>query len=282
MRRHKSNDMIKLDLQQFAEGDDDADDGEGSGDTGNKGNQNEYKEIKDPSTGEMVKIPKTMENFVNHLISGTRGAVKKEIQTKYDGLMKEIQSKLQEKESENKSILDKLSELENANLSAGEIAKKEFKKNMDDMKSELGKHQTESAIWKSQFETLKMDSEIRDSFGSYKLCNPEQVLYLFKQEGGAKLREIINNEGEKTGKYETIVSVKITNKDGKVEELTGTSLEVFPKWIMQSKNAHHLANNLKPGGDSFKGKLDGTQIDPSVLEGMNSVEKLKYARQMKQ
>ena len=77
-------------------------------------------------------------------------------------------------------------------------------------------------------------------------------------------------------------NIVLNATDGKIEELTGTPLEIFPKWIMQSKNAHHLANNLKPGGDSFKGKMDGSQLDPSTIEGMNSVEKLKYARTLKQ
>jgi hypothetical protein len=262
---------LNFDLQRFNDGDSNDN---GSGD---KGTQDFY-EVKDPHTGDMVKVPKSLENFVNHLVSGTRGTVKKEVSQKYDELMSEVQTKLREKETENKDILEKLGELEKQNMSAEEIAKAEFKRNIDDMTNKLKTTETDRDYWKEQFHFLRTRNDIRRSFGTTKLCNNEEVVDLLCNEGNARLREIINDAGEKTGKYETILSLNIADKDGNKTAMEGTPDQLFNKWIEQDSKAHHLLINLNSGGGSRKPNSNGSDVDEAALKNMNPIEKLKYAR----
>ena len=127
------------------------------------------------------------------------------------------------------------------------------------------------------YQQHKKHSDVYKAFGDTKLCNPSQVATLFLQEGRAEVREKLNDSGESTGDYETVLTIDISGKDGDIETLTGTPDELFGKWINQNKNSHHVKNDLAPGGGSYsKNNFDVSSEDVSKL---SPTEKLKYARQ---
>lgn len=245
--------------------------------TGGGSPPKEMMQMKDPVTNEEVTIPKELESFFNHTISGTRGKIKTELQEKYQSLMQEVETKLKEKENENSEILQQLTKMKEQDMTAEERAKEQLKRLMQDNEKKLDTTAKERDNWKNLYFQHKITSDIYTSFGDVGLCNPEQTAYLFQKEGRAEIREKLNNLGEKTGEWETMMSIFIKDKDGNSQELTGSPAELFQKWINQPHNAHHLANNLRPGGGSQYGG-DSSKIDPAMLQGMNPVEKLKLAR----
>lgn len=249
------------------------------GDTG--GVNNDMIQIKDPQTGSMVDVPKGLESFVNHLVSGTRGVVKRELEDKYGTLMGDVETQLKKKESENAEVLSQLEELRELNLTADEKAAKKIERKLSDFEKLLETADTEKNNWKEMFFQHKTRADIMSSFGSTSLCNPEQTAFIFLNEGRAEVREIIDNTGKGTGQYETVMTISITDSDGKVEELIGNPTQLFEKWINQSKNAHHLQNTQQSGGGSHFNGAAGDKIDPAALKGLNPVEKLKLARQRK-
>lgn len=254
----------------------------GDGGTDGAGTQNnDMIQVKDPQTGVMVDVPKGLESFVNHLVSGTRGVVKRELDEKYGTLMSDVESRLKSKESENADVLSQLEELREENLTAEEKVAKKIERKLLDFEQQIQSAGKERDNWKDMFFKHKTKADIMSSFGNAVLCNPEQTSFIFLNEGRAEVREMIDNTGKGTGEYETIMSISITDKDGKVEEMSGTPLQLFEKWINQSKNAHHLQNNLQPGGGSHFSGASGDNIDPAVLKDMNPVEKLKLARRQK-
>lgn len=238
----------------------------------------EFITIKDPVTQQDVQIPKSLESFTNHLISGTRGVVKKDLQKEHDRLTGELREQLAAKEKDYVEIDAKLQEIQELGQTAEQKAKNEYDKVSKENALKVEKAETESKGWKDLYFEHKKVTDTFSSFDIKDVHNPEQVVQLFLTEGGAEVVEIINDQGEKTGKFETIVNIDIEDKDGKIESLSGTPKELFGKWIAKKQNFHHVINTLEPGGGSNFSRKPGA-VDSNMLEGLSPVERMKIARQ---
>lgn len=251
---------------------------DGAGGAGGAGNNDiEFISIKDPVTNEDVSVPKSLEHLVNHLISGTRGQVKKEEKKTHEEMMKKLEDQLRDRDTTNEELLSQLDVIREETMTADEKAKSKIERTLGDNQKAIDTLSGEKDKWKSMFFDHKMFSDIYSSFGDHRLCNPEQVAYLLKKDGKADVKEVYDSKGESTGKYETVLALDIKNKDGDIEEINGTPAELFEKWINQSRNAHHLVNNLQQGG--------GSQITPvygdkslEALKKLPPVERMKVAR----
>ena len=254
------------------------DKGDGSG-AGGQSSGDDLISIKDPETGEDVQVPKRYENLLNHMVSGTRKNVKRQTKEEYTGLLSKAEERLREKEKENSDILSQFDELKQSTMTVEEKAREQVKTKLNEFQKKVELATSETEKWKGLFMKDKIYNDVYKSFGDIDLCNREQTATLFINEGRAEVREKLTDTGEATGDYETVLSISITDKDGNSETLTGLPTELFSKWVNQSKNHHHISNNLIPGGGSHSSKRrDLSGIDMSK---MSPTEKLKLARSQK-
>jgi len=252
--------------------------GGGGGGGDNKGDfkfSGEFVEIKDPKTGNKIKVPKElkMDEIIGHTISTTRDTVEE----KYKNLMTEIENL----KSENKDlsrVQEEYQRLRESQMSEKEKIESNAAKVIKDHER-AAKEATETAAkWKALFEKSTIRNDILSSFGDVKLFNPGQVALLFENEGNARISEKIGNDGKPTGKFETMLTLTLEDKDGKPETIEGTPSELFQKWIDLERNFHHRQNELPPGGGtppSAKGK--GAGID---WGSMKATDKLNKAREL--
>lgn len=264
-----------FDLQLFAyEGDDGAGGGGGGPSQVQQNQDPEFVEKKDPVTGKTVRIPKEYESIIGHFISSTRS----DIEGKYKPIVEQLEN---EKANLNdvKAELDKLKE---ANMSAEEKAQANAKRIIDDAKVKETNALKEAATWKELFEKSTVKNDILfalGEYGSYRLCNTEQLAVLFDYEGKAKISEVLDQDGKPTGSFETRVALQLQDSKGEPVTVEGTPKELFPKWIALDRNAHHRKNELPSGGGSrTKTNQPGLNQD---FDGMNPVEKMNAARGIK-
>jgi hypothetical protein len=249
----------------------------GGSDDGTPAFSGEFQDIKDPKTGKAVKVPKeialSIQEVIGHSISTTRDTVKSE----YKEVMDEL-AKLKSDNEELTQVKEAFERLKDSQLSEQEKIEKDAKRVIDEHKKVAENKIKEAEKWKSLFEKSTIKNDILSSFGDTKLYNPEQVAWIFEKEGNANLREKIDGNGKPTGIFETIVSLKLEDNDGKPEEIEGTPAEVFKRWIDLERNFHHRQNELPPGGGTPPaGKGSSGKID---FSGLKSTDKLNKAREM--
>jgi len=217
----------------------------------------EYVEKVDPVTRKSIKIPKELEVFLGHTISSTRSQTEDKYKTMIDQLQNEA--------ADLPAIRAELEKIQEEKMTAEERAASNAKKKIDEANKNAEKYKDFAENWKRKFEESTIKNDILSSFGDTKLCNPSQTAYLLEREGNARVEEIIDAEGKPTGRFETKLSLQIENEDGNIEDLEGTPLELFKKWINQERNLHHQVIDIKSGGDTKRIKTVGGRIDYSKL-----------------
>jgi len=223
---------------------------------------------KDPVTGDEFQVPVELESRFGHFISKTRS----EIESKY----KPIVEKLQGETSELEEVKAELEKIRQENMTAEEKAQEQVTKKIKEFEGKANEAIEESQKWKSQFFSNKITTDIMQSFGKASLNNPQQTALIFQQEGNAKVEEILDEVGKGTGRYETRMTVQITNDKGEPVTIEGTPSELFERWINEDRNLHHLKNQMNPGGGSGKYKVS---VNSDNTLDMSAERRLDYAHQ---
>jgi hypothetical protein len=254
----------------FSDGDDGG--GEGSFFSG------EFEEMEDPFTKDKVKVPKEITSFLGHIRSAERTASAKKTEEKYASLIQE----LEKTKGDNAEITAKLQEIEDANLSAEEKATKKFQTTIKDLEAAVEKANKKGDEWKQKYEAKLMLTDVYASFDSIPqaLCNAEQTADWFMKEGNARPEEVLDENGEGTGRYITVMELSIKDKD-EVKQVRGTPEELFAKWVSQPQNRHHITSNARSGGDTaiIHNKKKGGN-DEEFLK-LPPVERMKIERRNK-
>lgn len=266
------NPLTGFDLQLFA-GEGEGGTGEGSGGQAGQGSSGteDYIEKEDPVTKKMVKIPKSLDVLLGHYITSTRNSI--------EGKYKPLLETLEKDKTELVEVKAELDKIKEESMTAEERAQKNAEKRIKEIEATALKDREESKKFKTLFEKTTIRNDLYGSFGDVKLCNPEQVATLLESEGNARVEEKVDDLGKPTGKYETRLTLEITNEKGDIEVIEGTPKAVFQKWINQERNLHHQINNLNPGGNSGGMTRRGGKVDYST---MKPTDRLNAARQVKQ
>jgi len=251
-----------------------ADDGSGGtgGSTGTPPAE-EMVEMKDPVTGNSVKVSKSVSVLIGHQITAGRKAA--------DEKYKPIIDKLESDSEGNKGIKDELDKLKFDSLTAEEQIKSSTAKAIKEAEDKANGASLEIDVWKNRFQSTMVTNDIYGSFGDIKLSNPEQVGMLLQMEGRPEVTEIQDDSGKPTGRFETSLTLQLLNPTtGNMEAVKGSPKELFKRWIDEDRNLFHQLNNLASGGGTTsggKGRTAGTNY-----EGMSPAQKLTAAREQNQ
>ena len=142
-------------------------------------------EKKDPKTGEIIKIPIEMESYIGHIISTTRNS----IENQYKPLVEKLQGDNTEL-SELKAEYDKLKE---ANMTVEEKARADAARKIAEHEVTAKNAQKDAEKWQALYKETTIKNDILASFGDTKLHNPEQVAILMKNEGRARVEEVLDD-----------------------------------------------------------------------------------------
>lgn len=267
---------LKTKLRMFYGPDDGAGaGGKGKGTEGGDGGDGDivYVEKVDPINGKKVKIPKEAELLIGHFISKTRD----EIEAKFKPLLESLEKEALEG-SKSKEELEKI-KLEA--MSAEDRAQANAKKAIEDHKKLAQASEERAKKFEKLFSDTLIDNQILTSFGDVKLCNPDQVKILFREEGGAHYEELVDGDGKPTGRYGTRVNLTLEDKDGNPEQVSGSPMELFSRWIKLERNAHHVRVDMGTGGGSRQGAAQNSRGKPDFSK-MNPKERLDAARALAQ
>jgi hypothetical protein len=229
-----------------------------SGDDGVK-LSGKFIEKTDPVSGKKVKIPVEYDSVLGHFISKTR----EETERRFKPMLEALESE----KADLSGIKAEYEKLKEASMTAEERAQNNAKKVIDEHEKKRKVAEDERDRFKNLFFSSTIRNEILSSFGDIKLCNPEQVAILFETEGGARPEELVDSEGKPTNRWGAKVKLMLEDDKGNPEEVEGSPKELFKRWIGLERNAHHVQNNIIPGGGSrqgthTKGKTDFSKLPP--------------------
>lgn len=226
----------------------------------------ELVEKKDPISQQSVKIPKELEPYIGHIISSTRT----QVESQYKPMLEKIQSK----DSELEEVMEELTKLKELNLTAEEKAQKNAERKIKEYELKINKALEDVDSWEKKYRKSKIENDIVSSFKDVTLNNPKQTLQNLIIEGNPKIQEVLDSNGQPTGREETILTLNLINDKDQPETIEGTPEELFKVWVNLPKNLHHQKNSLIPGGGSNNSNGKGGHID---LTGMSPEQMLKIA-----
>jgi len=174
-------------------------------------------EWKDPESQKILKIPvkiKTgneeidMKVIIGHLNSGIRKVVSRDVRSKVEAKLKELQDALASKDNINKELLAKIKEYEDSKL----LTRKQMEKNNHQL---LLKEKEANASFQ-MFQEIKIEKDICSALYNLNIKNIEETFLLIKEKGTALLKE-------ENGKYRTVICFQIngTEKEFSVKEAVG-------------------------------------------------------------
>lgn len=203
--------------------------------------EQEVFEFKNPQNGQIVPLPKKvgdvdLQALIGQTIGKSYQNAKKEVETKYNPQLEQLKQAIQSKDATLEELQRKVQEFEEASLSEKERFQKQIEREKNSYLKQLDETSKKAEQFQSYFKNEKMNNEIYSAFSGFELVNPEQTMILLKTIGKADVKEI-------DGTFKTVLTINI---DGVNEELTPK--EAVAKWLALPENAHHLRNNLKPGG----------------------------------
>jgi len=234
----------------------------------------EFETIIDPLTNDNVRVPKELVGLLGHIRTTERNATNKKAEAKYQPLLDE----LEQFKGDNAAISAKLQEIEDAELTAEQRLTKKHQAMIKSYEDTIKSEQDNTDVWRKKYEHKQILTDVFASFDTItqSLCNTEQTAELFIKEGNARAVEILNEDGEGSGVYETVLNLTIKEKD-EDKQYEGTAHDLFPKWINQAKNKHHVASGSTSGGGTpiTRGQRNNTNPE---FENLNPVERIKIAR----
>ncbi len=279
MMLRKRADLCYFDLQLFAMEGDDGSGAGGAGGAGGGGNDNPFAgfsgtmvEKKDPVSGQMIKIPVEMESYMGHMISTTRT----DTESKYKPLVEKLESDT----AELGDIRSEVKALREANMTAEEVAQENARLKIIEHETNARTATEKAVAWEGRFKEATIANDIFASFGDTKLCNSKQTAILFQTEGNAEVKEIVDDNGKPTNKFQTVVSLLLTNETtGNLERVEGTPENLFKRWIEEDKNLHLQYTSMGSGGGSGS-NFSKTTRDSEELMKLPAKERLRRAREM--
>lgn len=263
---------IGFDLQVFAEGEGEGGGGGGTSDVFNY--SGEFETIVDPLTSTDVKVPKELVGLLGHIRTTERNATKK----KTDEELKTLLSELEASKGDNAAIAAKLQEIEDLNLTAEQRATKKFQATIKGLEEANEAEKAKTDAYRKKFEDKLILTDVFASFDTITqpLCNAQNTADLFIREGQAKAVEVLNEDGEGSGVYETRLSLTIKEKD-ESKQYEGTASELFEKWVKQSHNIYQIQSTAIPGADTRITRGQIGKVNPE-FENLSPVERLKIVR----
>lgn len=230
-------------------------DGDGTGDPGAGGSTEgkppipvETFDFTDPVTKEVHKIPESQRKLHGHMISNARS----QAEDKYKPLLTEIKTKHSEMLTKHDALRDKVTGLEEANMTADERASAAVDREKKESKEREGKLKKERDESQGLFQSHKKDTDIMKALGKYELYDANQARILLSSKGKPT---IVKDEA--TGVYKTVLKLSLPDESGKMVEQELSPEEAAEKFLALPESSNLLRTNLRPGGGTKQtgGKL---------------------------
>lgn len=190
--------------------------------------------------GKQLKLPKVLDGGIDlqRVINEAIGKSKGDAKRQYSDELKELRQALESKTMSIDEMTARLTQLEDEKLSVEEKAKKEWERKLVSTTKELELERQARASATQRLHDTLIESSLLSEISKHDVANPRQLMILLRNEGQAK---IVNQNG--VDKVALALHV-----NGEVAELSPA--EAVAKYLALPENAHHLRNNLRPGGGS--------------------------------
>lgn len=231
-----------------------ADDGAGAG-------GGDFVEMKNPFTGEPVKVPRYLESFIGAVASFNRKGAAEKASGEIERLKMELDdAKIQAAEAGKTKGLDK----------QVEQMKAEHEKAIKAVSEQAQKFEQEAGAWRGKYEDTRISNDLFSALPAAELHNPAQTMATIRALGKPRLVEKFDINGSGTGLYETVL------------EMDGAALpakEYITKFFSADENKFHLKNKLAPGGGTTAGNQmntnggGGKAITRAEFDKMNAAER---------
>jgi hypothetical protein len=221
----------------------------------------EYVSMVDPKTQQPVQVPKTLEAFIGHVASINR----KDERRKMEDEKTELSEQFGELKKENEDLRAKLKSGDSTKQI--ETIKGEYEKTLKDQMSVIEKTKGEVDAWRVRYEQSSIDNDLNDALSGFVLNNSQQTKATLKLLGNARYvekRDLATGQG--TGQFNTVLTIPVIDKDGKIIQEDLTAADAVKKFFAQKDNAFHLKNTLAPGGGTAPGGNVGGQGKSGISE----------------
>lgn len=230
-------------------------------------------DIKDPKTGDIVKVPKEVQGLVQNIIGVAKSTAKagadkkvKDIQDRLDGLTKKVGGG---GEGPSYDDLQKmLTEIQEKDLPEAEKIKKEQDRRLTTAASSL-KFQTEKAnVFRHKFESKEINQSIIDALTGHDLHNLTKTVRNIVAESNIRVDWEADSQGNETGNHKLIVEMMLPDESGEMTMQETSLKEGVSKWLNLAGNANELKANL----------LSGTGTSPTSGSRKDSTGQLLFKK----
>jgi len=159
---------------------------------------------------------------------------------------------------------ERIEKLQEAHMSAEEIAKKNISKAAKNHVDELAKVSKDREAWQKRYTRERVATELTNAAIAAKATVPEQIVNLLGPE--TYLSEVLGDDGKGTGVYDTLISFNDVDDDGKPVTLKLAPDAVLKRMQELPDRFGNLFINPGAGGMGGSSGSGGSKGTPKTVE----------------
>lgn len=162
--------------------------------------------------------------------------------------LSELEKNTSMPDEERTALKQRIEELRSENLSTEEKLTREQKKLQEELDKTRSQYENELNRWRSEHTNYRITNELREAANANDARTPEQLVEILQKR--TELKEVVNDDGAPTGRYEVKTTITKYKEDGTPFEVELNPMEAVQALReMPDKWGNQFNSKSKPGVD---------------------------------
>jgi hypothetical protein len=186
--------------------------------------------------------------------------------------LEQIKQNSQLTQEERDGLQVRITQLEEQYMSKEELSKRESQKQQKEFEGKLNNTQQELEQWRNMYSSSTIERALQDAAIEGKALHPSQIVDLLR--GRTQLVEVLEN-GQPTGKYQTLIKFNDVNEDGENVTLDLSPTDTIKRMKELTDKYGNLFEGTATGGVGGSRGADGSGPSPKLDDLVS--DPVKYA-----